>query len=168
MTRMVLVRICVILAVIYCIVILRKSLISGSPFQISHSSKQLPPPTGYIDAAELKSSMESLGYKNKNKMVYNMIESMPSGMINFEQFLDLMSARVSDTDSREDIAKVFRLFSNDAQYITLDNLQKVARELGEPMSAAELREMIERADANGDNRIDFEEFFAIMTNKNLE
>lgn len=61
---------------------------------------------GLIDAAELKSAMESLGYKHKNKMVYNMIESLPSGMLSFDQFLNLMTARVSDTDSREDIAKV--------------------------------------------------------------
>jgi len=112
--------------------------------------------------------MESLGYRNKNRMVYNMIESLPSGMINFDRFLDLMTARISDTDSREDIAKLFRLFSNDGQFITVDNLQMVAKELGEPMSQAELREMIERADANGDNRIDFEEFYAIMTNKSFD
>lgn len=68
-------------------------------------SLRLPAP-GLIDAAELKSAMESLGYKHKNKMVYNMIESMPAGMISFPQFLDLMTARVSDTDSRDDIAKV--------------------------------------------------------------
>jgi len=124
--------------------------------------------TGLIDSAELKAAMESLGYKNKNKMVYNMIESMPQGMISFEQFLDLMTARISDTDSREDIAKVFRLFAGDSQYITIENLQRVAKELGEPMSQAELKEMIERADANGDHRIDFEEFYAIMTNKSFE
>jgi centrin-1 len=32
--------------------------------------------SGTIDAAELKSAMESLGYKQKNKMVYQMIENM--------------------------------------------------------------------------------------------
>jgi len=73
---------------------------------------------GLIDSAELKAAMESLGYKNKNKMVYNMIESMPQGMISFEQFLDLMTARISDTDSREDIAKVGRYARPETQALT--------------------------------------------------
>ncbi len=56
----------------------------------------------------------------------------------------------SDKDSREDVNKVFNLFDDDnSGKISLRNLKRVAKELGETMSDAELLEMIERADADG-------------------
>jgi len=58
-----------------------------------------------------------------------------SGSIEFEEFLDMMTARMSDKDSRDDIAKVFRLFDDDnSGVITLRNLRRVAKELGETMT----------------------------------
>ena len=50
--------------------------------------------SGTIDAGELKQAMESLGYKQKNKMVYQMIENLKHKEINFDQFLDMMTARI--------------------------------------------------------------------------
>ena len=74
-----------------------------------------------------------------------------SGSIDFDEFLDMMTARMSDKDTREDINKVFRLFDDDKTgFITIKNLRRVARELGETMTDEELMEMIERADADGD------------------
>lgn len=35
------------------------------------------------------------------------------GNIDFEEFLDMMMARMSDKDTREDITKVFRIFDDD-------------------------------------------------------
>jgi centrin-1 len=58
-----------------------------------------------------------------------------SGSIEFEEFLDMMTARMSDKDSRDDISKVFRLFDDDSSgVITLRNLRRVAKELGETMT----------------------------------
>ena len=62
-----------------------------------------------------------------------------SGTIDFEEFLDMMTARMSDKDSREDIQKVFKLFDDDrSNSITIHNLRRVARELGETMDDSEL------------------------------
>jgi hypothetical protein len=41
--------------------------------------------SGTIDSGELKSAMESLGYKKKNKMAYQMIENMKKGEITFDE-----------------------------------------------------------------------------------
>ena len=62
-----------------------------------------------------------------------------SGTIDFDEFLDMMTARMSDKDSREDIQKVFKLFDDDkSDTITIHNLRRVARELGETMDESEL------------------------------
>lgn len=78
----------------------------------------------------------------------------------------MMTARMSDKDSREDINKVFRLFDEDnAGFVTIKNLRRVAKELGENISEEELQEMIERADSNGDQQVTADDFYNIMTKK---
>ena len=113
--------------------------------------------------------MQSLGFEAKNQTIYQMITDLDknkSGNIDFEEFLDMMTARMSDKDTREDIAKVFRLF-DDGQNgtITLKNLRRVARELGETMTDEELQEMIDRADSNCDSMVTMDDFYNIMTKK---
>ena len=87
----------------------------------------------------------------------------------------MMTARMSDKDTREDInkvkanpnnIKVFRLFDEDnAGFITIKNLRRVAKELGENISEEELQEMIERADSNTDQQVTADDFYNIMTKK---
>jgi Ca2+-binding EF-hand superfamily protein len=50
-----------------------------------------------------------------------------------------MTARISDKDSREDIQKVFSLFDDEKTgTISLKNLRRVSKELGETMDDSEL------------------------------
>ena len=86
--------------------------------------------------------MQSLGFEAKNQTIYQMMSDIDKdndGSIDFEEFLDMMTAKMSDKDTREDIQKVFNLFDDDQTgRITLRNLKRVAKELGETMSDAEL------------------------------
>lgn len=96
------------------------------------------------------------------------IDKDGNGSIDFDEFLDMMTAKISDRDSKEDVSKVFSLFDVESKgTITLKDLKRVAKELGETMTEAELAEMIERADSDADGNITVEDFFAIMTKKNF-
>ena len=125
--------------------------------------------SGTIDPSELKSAMQSLGFEAKNQTIYQMISDLDkdgSGAIDFDEFLDMMTARMSDKDTKEDINNVFRLFDDDKTgYISIKNLRRVAKELGETMTDEELMEMIERADSDGDGQVSQEDFYNIMTKK---
>mmetsp|Transcript_27198 Transcript_27198/g.26014 ORF Transcript_27198/g.26014 Transcript_27198/m.26014 type:complete len:166 (+) Transcript_27198:256-753(+) len=125
--------------------------------------------SGTIDPKELKAAMQSLGFEAKNQTIYQMIADIDkdgNGSIDFDEFLDMMTAKMSDKDTKEDIHKVFNLFDDDLTgKISLRNLKRVAKELGETMSDAELLEMIERADTDADGEINPDEFYSIMTKK---
>ena len=123
---------------------------------------------GYINPKELKEAMQSLGLDERNRVIYEMISNIDEEVerLDFKEFLELMTARLSEKDSREDIKKVFKLFDEDSKgYITIANLKRVTKDLGEATDDIELQEMIERADADGDGRVTFEDFYNIMTKK---
>jgi centrin-3 len=63
----------------------------------------------------------------------------------------------------EEMLKAFKLFDDDnTGKISLRNLRRVAKELGENMSEDELRAMIEEFDTDKDGEISQEEFMGIM------
>lgn len=91
-----------------------------------------------------------------------------SGQIEFDEFFHMMTTRPSENESREEIRKVFVTFDTAKQgYITIKDLRKVAKELGELSDDNSLQEMIERADLNEDGVVDEDEFYNLMTKKTM-
>ena len=126
--------------------------------------------SGEIDVAELKQALMNLGIDTKNQTLQNMladIDKNGNANIDFDEFINMMTAKMSDKDTREDLEKVFELFLGDdnSDKIELKHLKRVCKELNENMSDEELNEMIVRADTDRDGKVSFEEFYAIMTKK---
>merc|ERR1711998_791199 len=91
--------------------------------------------SGAIDVRELKAAMRALGFEVKNEELKKMVadvDSDGSGQIEFGEFLQMMTGKMGERDSREDIEKVFKLFDDDnTNKISFRNLARVAEELGE-------------------------------------
>ena len=102
--------------------------------------------------------MTSLGFQAKSAATFQMISDMDadgSGAIDFGEWLTLMTKRVNDKDSRANIDKIFALYDDQRTgYIDVNTLKRVAAELSENVSDAELDELIKRADVNGDGIVD--------------
>jgi len=130
--------------------------------------------TGKIDPKELKAAMQSLGFDSKNPTIYTLIadldtpEAAKNGGVNFDDFVGSINNKLGDKESKEGIHRIFELFIDDpnSDTITLSSLKKIAQELGENMSAEELKDMLERASANG-TELTFDEFYEIMTKKSF-
>ena len=87
--------------------------------------------------------------------------------VDFQDFLNIMTTKMSERDADKELEKAFILFSNNKDHITLEDLQYIAKELGENMTDEELAEMIEEADRDGDGEINEEEFLRIMKKTSL-
>merc|ERR1712007_7756 len=88
--------------------------------------------------------------------------SSGQGLLDFNEFLEIMTAKMSEKDSKEQIQKAFQLFKGPTGKISFDDLKAVAKELGETMSDEELQEMIREADKDEDNEVSEEEFMRII------
>ena len=127
--------------------------------------------SGAISVSELTSAMVSLGFDQKHEAIFNMVTELDadgSGEIEFDEFLEMMTARISDKNSREEIEKVFKLFDSDRTgEISLDNMKRVCADLAEDISPQELQEYIHRADLDGDGALTMDDFYAVMTKKSF-
>ena len=122
--------------------------------------------TGTIDYHELKVAMRALGFDVKKPEVVELMNEYDregNGCINFNDFLDIMTEKIRNRDPVEEILKAFKLFDEDnSGNISLRNLKRVARELGENLSDDELQAMIDEFDKDQDGEISEQEFLNIM------
>lgn len=137
---------------------------------------------GYIDYHELKVAMKALGFDLPKQEILQILQSHgvppPSNdpkakskaanapnhrlLLPLATFQTLMASRIAARDPREEILRAFELFDADGKgKINLDDLKRVARELGEGLSDEELVAMIEEFDLTGDGTIGREEFVGI-------
>uniref|UniRef100_A0A8D3EFU6 EF-hand domain-containing protein n=1 Tax=Scophthalmus maximus TaxID=52904 RepID=A0A8D3EFU6_SCOMX len=107
-----------------------------------------------IDYHELKVAMRALGFEVKKVDVLKILKDYDregNGKITFEDFNEVVTDRILERDPKEEIMKAFKLFDDDESgKISLRNLRRVARELGENVSDEELRSMIDEFDTDAD------------------
>ncbi|KAF2849944.1 EF-hand, partial [Plenodomus tracheiphilus IPT5] len=144
---------------------------------------------GYIDYHELKVAMKALGFDLPKNEILGLLNAhgvaAPAGstgktgsqraqgqqyasgpgarqLLSFQAFQTLMAQRILARDPQEEIVRAFELFDEGGKgKITLQDLTRVARELGEGLSHDELVAMIEEFDMDGDNAISRDEFINI-------
>ena len=127
---------------------------------------------GRINAREIRSAMQSIGYDEKNPTVYEVMTELDnprnknSGGATFNDFCQTVNYRVPEKETTEDLRKVFNLFLDDpnSETTSLESIKRVADELGENIEEIELNAMLNKASKSG-ARLTFDDFIAIMTGK---
>ena len=118
---------------------------------------------------EISKAMKVMGIKIAKEELKKMISDVDSsgdGDIDFSEFLEMMTGKMGEKDSREDVVKVFKLFDDDnTGKITLRNIRRVSQELGETIDDDELMDMLMQADRDGDGELDMDEFYRIVKKK---
>ena len=102
--------------------------------------------TGKISPFELKETMDAMNMKDKNPVIYSLISSLCTD------------------EYKEGIRRIFDIFTEpNSETISLSNFVQAAKELREDVTEKELKDLLEKAKASG-NELTFEEFYNIMIN----
>ncbi|KAL5271753.1 hypothetical protein ACHWQZ_G000080 [Mnemiopsis leidyi] len=124
---------------------------------------------GSISVAELGHVMRSLGQNPTDHELTEMIREADddnNGSVDFEEFLLLMSKKMSMLDIDQELLEAFSVFDKDGNgFIDQDELTNVLASLGEDLDEEQVKEMMRQADKDGDGLVSFEEFKDIMCSK---
>lgn len=122
---------------------------------------------GFVDYHELKVAMRALGFDMSKSEVLDLIEKYDRDgrrLMHYDDFYLVMGEKILNRDPLEEIRRAFKLFDDDnTGKISLKNLRRVAKELGENLTDDELRAMIDEFDLDNDGEISEREFVAICT-----
>lgn len=122
---------------------------------------------GSLDYHEFKVAMRALGFDLKKAEVLKLLREFDKsgqGQIEFDDFNKVMTEKILQRDPIEELRKAFALFDDDSTgKISLKNLRRVAREIGEDLDDNELQAMIDEFDLDQDGEINEQEFISIMT-----
>ena len=134
---------------------------------------------GYITLKDLRVALRALGFEPAKQEIKRLISNLNSNAqnrdsdkdkeglvtIDFNDFLDIMTTKMSERDGDSQLQKAFILFSQEKDHITFDDLQRVAEELGEEMTVDELQQMIDEAESHKAERtgvVQIEDFMQIL------
>merc|ERR1711981_1397886 len=122
--------------------------------------------SGAIDATELKVAMQALGFE-PTKMVQE-IDVDGNSTVEFEEFVEMMEGKMSGKDPVEEMKKAFALYDVDNKgKITITDMERVAKELGENLSTDELQGILDESDRDGNGTLTEDEFIRVMRNQQL-
>jgi centrin-1 len=122
--------------------------------------------SGRIDPQELMLALDTLGSANVREEIQPIIAQLKKinkRSLDFAEFLRIVTRTLQARDPRDELAKAFMRFDDDATgRISFRNLKRVSLELGEQLTDDELRQMIQAADFDLDGEISQEEFVHLI------
>lgn len=125
-----------------------------------------------ITANDLKVALRALGYEPHKEKVKKIISEVDkdsmSNTLMLNEFEKIMKAKLFEYENEEEIDIAFPLFTEGkSDFITIDDLKRVAEELGEEVPEEVLQEMIREADVlDHDGAISKSEFMRVMMKRN--
>ena len=125
--------------------------------------KSLSQGNSYINKEEFDKALNSFGCsfdKGKLDDLFQDIDKSGKKTIDFDEFLDSISSELKI--SEETLRQVFGMIvENDKDYITLNDLKK----LNSVYNEDELKELIDNTDSTHSGKVNFEDFYKIITTK---
>lgn len=121
---------------------------------------------GYISNNELGSVLRSLGQCPTQAEVQDMINEVDcdgNGLIDFDEFVNLMQNKLSNEDKEQELVEAFKVFDKNGDgFISLQELKFTLTTIGEKLTEDECNQMMAEADMDNDGRINFNEFVRMM------
>ena len=110
-------------------------------------------------------AMKELKFDESEPVVYDIIAELESEVkkgISYDEFVELLTAKLQDRDSQRATERVYELFVEDPKgTLNFNTLKKVANEIGDETSDEDLQRLIKNGASNGTD-IPYDEFHSIM------
>ena len=124
--------------------------------------------SGGIDATELKAAMKALGFTDTTKAhvqeMMSGVDKDANGHIDFDEFLGMMTSKMSSREPGADMLKAFKLMDIDEKGVLgVKDLKRVALQLGESVTDEDVKTMIELATGSPDGEVTLEQFIETIT-----
>lgn len=124
--------------------------------------------SGAIDAGELRALCEWVGQDTSDEEVANMMaiaDGDKSGKIDFWEFATLMAHKMgASSNPDETLRNAFQVFDSDGDgTISAKEIREVMWEMGECIDEGDIAGVMGDIDANGDGRVDYDEFAKVVT-----
>merc|ERR1711976_262154 len=122
--------------------------------------------SGTITTKELLPILRSIGQNPTEDEILNLVieyDVNGDGTIDFDEFLEMMQKVSKDLDQTVEIREAFKIFDRDGNgYIDAKELKHVVTRMGHVLTSAEADEFMKEADLDGDGKLDYNEFVAMM------
>ncbi|KAI5969675.1 CDC31 [Candida margitis] len=122
---------------------------------------------GCLDYHETKVAFKALGFELTKRQVLDIIREYDTDdthLITYDNFFKTVGEMILKRDPLDEIRRAFKLFDIDGTgKISVRNLRKISKDLGENLSDEELQAMIDEFDLDEDGEINEEEFIRICT-----
>ncbi len=121
---------------------------------------------GMMNLNNMLIAMKELKFDESEPVVYDIIAELESEVkkgISYDEFVELLTAKLQDRDSQRATERVYELFVEDPKgTLNYQVLKKVANEIGDETPDEDLQRLIKNGSANGTD-ISYDEFHSIMT-----
>ncbi|XP_044756797.1 calmodulin-2/4-like [Coccinella septempunctata] len=123
-------------------------------------------PKGLLPTASLPYAMKEIGFDPTEAEVFVMLDEVDphkTGFLDFKTFLYLLKKHIKPLNE-EQLRIAFSVFDRDGiGFIGTAEIKYVTRNLGERYTDEEIEDMLKEVDADGDGKINFEDFCYFMT-----
>jgi len=123
----------------------------------------------FISTRELGWAMRVMGFnptESELQLLVNKYDTDGSGKIEFPEFCNMMSHKMSYAEDEEMIRLAFRALDKDGSgTVSTKEFKHLMTHIGDPLTEEEASWLIKAADKNGDGCLDFEEFMKVMIGK---
>ena len=121
---------------------------------------------GKISGKELANAMVSMGQNPTDDEINEMMREVDlnqDGLIDFDEFMILMTKNSHETQTEEEVINAFRVFDKEGNgLIASSELKHIMMTIGDKMTEEEADEMVNEADIDEDGMINYEEFVRMM------
>ena len=107
--------------------------------------------------------LRAIGFNPMPEEVEDMIEDIGASTFDFNSFMYIVYRHAREADPEGELVDAFRVFDKDGTgKLKTDVIRKILRNLKQPFTEDQIRELLSQAEIDGNDCVKYEEFVKVM------